>query len=81
MITGDDTPALPGYEIKRREREQKVGSELNRGGGLMIGVKDNIPISEIKNNLRGDQDKITDDRNPNGEQEQHQDNQHVHTTD
>ena len=26
----------------------------------MIGVKDNIPISEIKNNLRGDQDKITE---------------------
>ena len=60
MITGDDTPTLPGYEIKRREREQEVGSELNRGGGLIIGVKDNIPISEIKNNLRGDQDKITE---------------------
>ena len=60
MITRNDTPTLPGYEIKRREREYKVGSELNRDGGLIIGVKDNILISEIKNNIRDDQDKITE---------------------
>ena len=60
MITKDKTPNLPGYEIKRREREQRKGKEDNRGGGLLIGIKDTIPVRELQNNLRGDNDEITE---------------------
>ena len=37
--------------IKRRDREQVIGSEDNRGGGLIIGAKETIPVSVIKNDL------------------------------
>ena len=60
MISDDNTPTLPGYEIKRREREQTKEDKTNRGGGLIIGIRDNLPVNEIQNNLRGDEDEITE---------------------
>ena len=44
MITTDKTPKIHGYTIIRQDRPQPKGKEKNRGGGLIMGIKDNIPF-------------------------------------
>ena len=44
----------------REDRKQNKGKEKARGGGLMIGVKDNIPFKVTKINIRGRKDDITE---------------------
>ena len=60
MVTNDLKPNIPGYEIKRRYREQVIGSEDNRGGGLIDGAKETIPVSVIQNYLSGVNDDVTE---------------------
>ena len=54
------TPPIKGYDIKRRDREQLKGKENNRGGGLLFGIKEIIPSTEMKNEMRGPGDNITE---------------------
>ena len=32
MIKADKTPTIAGYTIERKERDQEIGNETNRGG-------------------------------------------------
>ena len=41
MIIEDKDPSVPGYAVKRWERSKEPGGE--RGGGLLVGIKSNIP--------------------------------------
>ena len=53
MTTTDRTPSFPGYTILSKPRSQTTGNERNRGGGLLIGIRQTIPYREIKDsNLR-----------------------------
>ena len=60
MIITDRTPCIPGYTIVRRDRSQPKGKEKNRGGGLLIGVRDTIPFKQSRFEIRGKRDKITE---------------------
>jgi len=60
MIITDRTPCIPGYTIVRRDRSQPKGKEKNRGGGLVIGVRDTIPFKQSRFEIRGKRDKITE---------------------
>ena len=51
LVAKDKTPKFPGYTVLRRDRLQWKGKENNRGGGLLIGIKDNIPFREAKIDL------------------------------
>ena len=60
LVKKDKTPTFPGYTILRKDRRQFKGKENNRGGGLLIGVKENIPFRQAKIDLRGEGDEITE---------------------
>ena len=60
LITKDKTPSIKGYTITRKDRKQRKGSDNNRGGGLMIGIRNTIPYREIKLNIKEDDDDITE---------------------
>ena len=47
------TPSLPGYTIKRKDRDMY-------GGGLIIGIRDCIPFKMAHIDLRGEGDSITE---------------------
>ena len=49
------TPPVKGYDIKKRHREQLKEKENN-----LFGIKETIPFTEIKNEMRGPGDKITE---------------------
>ena len=46
-IPKDKLPKIPGYTPLRRDRTQLIGNEKNRGGGLLIGIRKDIPFKEI----------------------------------
>ena len=60
LVTKDKTPQFPGYTVLRRDRLQWKGKENNRGGGLITGIKDNIPFREANIDLRSKDDEITE---------------------
>ena len=61
MITADKLPKIPGYTIPpRQDRTQLVGNEKNRGGGLLIGVKNDCPFKEVHIEIREDPDTFTE---------------------
>ena len=61
MIATDKAPNFPGYTILNKPRKQPAGKEKNRGGGLLIGIRNTIPYRDIKNNnLRDKDDGITE---------------------
>ena len=60
LAAKDKTPKFPGYTVLRRDRLQWKGKENNRGGGLLIDIKDNIPFREAKIDLRDKEDEITE---------------------
>ena len=60
LVPKVDEPVFKGYELVRKDRKQKKGCEKNRGGGLLIGIKDRIPYSELRLNLRTEDDEITE---------------------
>ena len=61
LITKDKLPKIPGYTIPpRQDRVQLVGNEKNRGGGLLIGIKNDCPFKEIHIEIREDPDTFTE---------------------
>ena len=60
LVKKDNTPTFSGYTVLRRDRWQLKGKENNRGGGLLIGVREKIPFREAKLDLRGEEDEITE---------------------
>ena len=60
LVKKDKTPTFPGYTILRKDRRQFKGKENNRGGGLLIGVKEKTPFRQAKIDLRGGGDEITE---------------------
>ena len=61
MIATDKVPNFPGYTLFSKPRAQVTGHEKNRGGGLLMGIRNTIPCHEIKtNNLRDAGDGITE---------------------
>ena len=59
-MTKDKTPQFPGYTALRRDHLQWMGKENNRGGGLITGIKDNIPFREANIDLRSKDNEITE---------------------
>ena len=60
LIKKDKSPKIPGYTLVREDRKQPKGKENDRGGGLLIGVRDTIPFKEVKLNRPGKKDSITE---------------------
>ena len=56
----DSTPSIPGYTVVRKDREQLVGQEKARGGGVLIGIRDTIPFRQANFEIRSEDDKITE---------------------
>ena len=57
----DNKLVIPGYTLVHKPRKQTKGSENNRGGGLLTGIRNTIPYSEIQDiNVRDDNDAITE---------------------
>ena len=54
-------PTIPGYVIINKPREQAKGTENNRGGGLITGIRSTIPYSEVDDlKVRSADDGITE---------------------
>ena len=48
MLRKDKAPKFPGYVIERRDRGQTTrGREKGREGGLVTGIKRNIPYNRL----------------------------------
>ena len=60
LVKKDKLPKIPGYTLVRDDRKPKKGKTNGRGGGLLTGVRDNIPFSEVKLGKPGIRDKITE---------------------
>ena len=60
LIPKDKLPKIPGYTPLRRDRTQLIGNEKNRGGGLLIGIRKDIPFKEINIEIRKEPDKFTE---------------------
>jgi hypothetical protein len=48
LIISDKTPTIPGYTIIRKDRWQSKGSKYNRGGGMLLGLKNNTPYTGVR---------------------------------
>ena len=60
LVKSNKLPTIPGYTVKRQDRTQLVGKEMNRGGGLIFGFKKNIPFKRAYIEIRRDPDKFTE---------------------
>ena len=60
LIASDKFPNIKGYTVLRRDRPVRKGHEKDRGGGLIIGVKENIPFRKTTIDIRTKDDKITE---------------------
>ena len=61
MTEKDRIPIFPEYTILSKPRKQPRGKEKDRGGGLLTGIKNNIPYTEVKNlHMRDINDGITE---------------------
>ena len=61
LLATDKTPSFPGYAILSKPRRQVAGCQRNRGGGLLIGIKEKIPYREVKDlEIRDGEDDITE---------------------
>ena len=59
--TKDKLPVYPGYTILPKSRKQAQGNENKIGGGLLIGIRNNIPYFEVKDNeIREKGDNVTE---------------------
>ena len=47
LIPKDQTPKIHGYTLIRQDRPQLKGKEKNRGGGVLTGIKDDIPFRRV----------------------------------
>ena len=62
LIKSDKKPVIPGYTVRRKDRIQPKGKEKDRGGGLLIVIKNNIPYKESPLVLASDGDKTAESR-------------------
>ena len=60
MLKKDKTPKFPGYVTERKDRGETRGREKGRGGGLITGIKRNIPYKRHDGEIRGPKDTITE---------------------
>ena len=51
---------FPGYRVLKKNREQVKGKDNNRGGGLLIGIKENVPFRRVKLDIDVFEDNITE---------------------
>jgi hypothetical protein len=57
----DATPTIPGYTVIRKDREQLVGQEKSKGGGVIIGLNDKVPFKQANFEIRAtEEDKVTE---------------------
>lgn len=55
MIAPGKLPKIPGYTIPpRQDQTQLIGNEKNRGGGLLVGIKNNFPFKEVHIEIQED---------------------------
>ena len=80
MTASEKIPNFPGYTVISSHRKQVAGKEMNRGGGLLTAIKNDIPYREAKdNNLRDKEDGITEWQTVEIHEGNMAGNQHVHT--
>jgi len=60
LITRDETPKFKDFTILRQDRVQRKGDEKNRGGGLLIGIRDTIPYRTSRSEFAGGKDEISE---------------------
>ena len=60
LITADKTPKVKDFTIIRQDRIQRRGNEKNRGGGLLIGIKESIPYRISRTEFAGEKDEISE---------------------
>ena len=60
LIEKDETPQVQGYTMIRKDRKQARGRESNRGGGLLMGKKEDIPYKVVQKEFGGPKDNITE---------------------
>ena len=60
LIPKDETPKIHGYTLIRQDRPQLKGKEKNRGGGVLTGIKDDIPFRRVHLDIKVREDKITE---------------------
>ena len=61
MTEGNKPFSFPGYTPLAKPRKQARGKEENRGGGLMMGIRNNIPYHEVKDlDIRDKDDGISE---------------------
>ena len=60
LIEKDKTPQVQGYTVTRKDRTQARGRESNRGGGLLVRLKEEIPYKVIQKEFREPEDNITE---------------------
>ena len=61
MTVNQDPLTIPGYTVLSKPRHQVVGSENNRGGGLITGIRKTIPYNEVGDmNVGTEEDGITE---------------------
>ena len=60
LITRDKTPKFKDFTILRQDRVQRKGDEKNRGGGLLIGIRDTIPYRTSRSEFAGGKDEISE---------------------
>ena len=83
LIEKDETPQVQGYTMIRKDRKQARGRESNRGGGVLMGKKEDILCKVVQKEFGGPEDNITgrnDYRNPPKKQPETKDNKYVYTT-
>ena len=51
---------IPGFTLCRKDRTQLIGNEENRGGGLLIGIRKDIPYKDVYEKVTADLDKHTE---------------------
>ena len=60
LITSDKTPKFKNFTIIRQDRVQRKGDENNRGGGLLVGVKDTIPYRISRSEFANENDEVSE---------------------
>jgi hypothetical protein len=80
LIAGDDDPKIPGYTLVQKDRKQKPDNESNRGGGLLMGVRNNIPFNPTELNILTDDNDVTDHRDSPSKQSEGQTHERVRAT-
>ena len=61
LIKRDKLPKIPGFAIKRKDRYHPNGQEINRGGGLITGVRETLAMKRLpKFSIKGNRDHLTE---------------------